>query len=125
VKQSRRMSLVEAVTSVAIGYGVAVTANVLVLPWFGFPVSLSDAALIGAVFTVIAVVRSYVVRRLFETWRPGATTSPALFVTVRSPTPDHPELVVGLGGHDATVYPLTRPGIERLAVEATAAAWKR
>lgn len=33
--QSRRMSAVESVANVAVGYGVAVAAQVAVFPWFG------------------------------------------------------------------------------------------
>lgn len=69
MRQSRGMSFIEASANVAIGYGVAVAANALVLPLFGFPVSLSDSAAIGAVFTLIALARSYCVRRLFEAMR--------------------------------------------------------
>lgn len=59
------MSLVEASVNVLIGYLVSVLANWLVLPAFGYPVSVSDSFLIGAVFTVISLIRSYAVRRLF------------------------------------------------------------
>jgi di/tricarboxylate transporter len=68
--QSRLMSAVEAVANVAIGYVVSVTANIIVLPLFGLPVSLSQAASIGLVFTGIALVRSYLVRRLFNRLSP-------------------------------------------------------
>ena len=33
--QSRRMSLIEAVTNVAVGYVLAVTTQIVVFPWFG------------------------------------------------------------------------------------------
>jgi len=65
VRQSRRMSAVEAITSTAIGYGVAVVTNALVLPAFGFPVSLGDSLAIGAIFTAVSIARGYAVRRLF------------------------------------------------------------
>lgn len=51
MKQSRLMSLVEAVANVAVGYGVAVTTQLLVFPWFGLPARVSDALAIGAIFT--------------------------------------------------------------------------
>ena len=35
MKQSRLMSLVEAVTNVAVGYGLAVVTQIIVFPWFG------------------------------------------------------------------------------------------
>jgi hypothetical protein len=70
--QSRRMSLIEAVSNVAIGYGVAVLAQIAVFPLFGLQVSMRDNLLIGALFTLVSVARSYVVRRLFERMRAWA-----------------------------------------------------
>lgn len=66
MSQSRIGSMVEAAANVAIGYGVAVAAQVAVFPWFGLHASLSDNLLIGAVFTVVSIVRSYFLRRLFN-----------------------------------------------------------
>ena len=71
MKQSRRMSLIEALSNVAIGYGVAVLAQIAVFPLFGLHVSLSDNLLIGALFTAVSVARSYAVRRVFERMRAG------------------------------------------------------
>lgn len=69
MRQSRRMSFVEAISNVAVGYGVAVTTQVLVFPVFGLQASLADNLLIGAVFTVVSIGRSYLLRRLFERLR--------------------------------------------------------
>lgn len=66
MSQSRTGSMIEAAANVAIGYGVAVAAQVAVFPWFGLHASLSDNLLIGAVFTVVSLVRSYFLRRLFN-----------------------------------------------------------
>lgn len=63
------MSGVEAVANVIVGYLVAVAANWLVLPLFGFAVSMGDSAAIGLVFTGIAAVRSFLLRRVFEAIR--------------------------------------------------------
>lgn len=67
--QSRRMSFFESLVNVAIGYGVAVLAQVAVFPLFGVHLPLADNLLIGAVFTVISIARSYALRRVFEAWR--------------------------------------------------------
>lgn len=66
MSQSRAMSAVESVANVAIGYGVAVTSQIAILPLFGVHLPLSDNLLIGAWFTVISLARSYVVRRVFN-----------------------------------------------------------
>jgi len=66
MKQSKQMSLLESLTNVAVGYGVAVSAQILVLPMFGLDVPLSDNLAIGAIFTGISIVRSFTLRRVFE-----------------------------------------------------------
>jgi len=58
----------EALVNLAVGYVVALAANVIVLPLFGFHPSLAEHAAIGLVFSVISVVRSYCLRRLFNWW---------------------------------------------------------
>lgn len=60
------MSLAEAAANVAIGYGIAVATQVVVFPLFGLHTSLADDMAIGGVFTVISILRSYLMRRLFE-----------------------------------------------------------
>ena len=67
--QSRRMSLVEAVTNVAVGYALAVVTQIMVFPWFELYPSLGDNLALGAVFVGISLLRSYALRRLFEAFR--------------------------------------------------------
>ena len=69
MKQSRWMSLVEAVTNVLVGYGVAVATQWLVFPLFGLHVTLQENLLIGLIFTAVSLVRSYVLRRALEALR--------------------------------------------------------
>ena len=69
MKQSRWMSLVEAVTNVLVGYGVAVATQWLVFPIFGLYATLQENLLIGMIFTAVSLVRSYVLRRAFEALR--------------------------------------------------------
>jgi hypothetical protein len=66
MSQSRAHSAVEAVANVAIGYGVAVASQIVILPMFGVHLPLADNLAIGAWFTAISLVRSYAVRRLFN-----------------------------------------------------------
>jgi hypothetical protein len=58
--------LVEAIVNVLVGYGIAVLTQIIVFPWFGLPARVSDALAIGAIFTVVSILRSYALRRLFE-----------------------------------------------------------
>jgi len=64
--QSRRMSLVEAVTNVSVGYLLAVATQIAVFPWFGLHPSLGENLAIGALFTALSLIRGYALRRLFE-----------------------------------------------------------
>ena len=66
MKQSRRMSLVEALTNVAVGYGIAVLTQIAFFPILGLHVSLADNLVIGLVFTIVSLGRGYALRRVFE-----------------------------------------------------------
>lgn len=60
------MSATEAATNVAIGYLVSVAANIIVLPAFGYDVTIADSFAIGLAFTAISLARSYILRRIFN-----------------------------------------------------------
>ncbi len=64
--QTRWQSFIESCINVAIGYGVALLSQILVFPLFGIHIPLSSNIAIGAIFTVISIARSYVVRRVFN-----------------------------------------------------------
>lgn len=64
--QSRTMSLIEALANVLVGYGVAVATQAVVFPLFGLYASLDQNLAIGLIFTVVSLVRSYVLRRVFN-----------------------------------------------------------
>ena len=70
--QSRLMSAVESIANVIIGYGVAVTTQIMVFPFFGLTASLGDNLLLGIIFTVVSLVRSYTLRRVFNGIRSSA-----------------------------------------------------
>lgn len=69
MKQSRLMSLVESLANVLVGYGVAVATQIAVFPLFGLAVTVTENLLIGLIFTVVSIVRSYALRRTFEALR--------------------------------------------------------
>ena len=69
MKQSRLMSLVEAVANVVFGYGVAVVTQILIFPVFGLHTTLAQNLKMGAVFTMVSLARSFALRRLFERLR--------------------------------------------------------
>ncbi len=66
MRQSKRMSFLESLINVTVGYGVAVATQIAIFPMFGLHVALSDNLAIGAIFTGISILRSYTLRRIFE-----------------------------------------------------------
>jgi cobalamin biosynthesis protein CobD/CbiB len=69
MKQSRVMSLVEAVANVVVGYGVAVLTQILIFPVFGLHTTLVQNLKLGFAFSAVSVARSFALRRLFEAIR--------------------------------------------------------
>lgn len=69
--QSRTGSFIEACANVILGFSIAVLSNVIILPLFGLTPSLRDSTGIALVFTGISLVRSFIIRRLFNAirWR--------------------------------------------------------
>jgi hypothetical protein len=64
--QSRVMSLVEAAANVLVGYGVAVATQMMVFPWFGLSTTLGQNLQMGLIFTLVSLLRSYLLRRAFN-----------------------------------------------------------
>lgn len=69
--QTKLQSLIESGVNILIGYLVALTSQLVVFPWFGINIPLTDNLLIGFWFTVISLVRSYAVRRYFNKKQKG------------------------------------------------------
>lgn len=64
--QTKLGSLIETLVNIAIGFLINLGANMVILPAFGYHVSLGQAFNIGMAFTVISVVRGYLIRRYFN-----------------------------------------------------------
>ena len=64
--QSRTNSLIESATNILIEYWCAVLTQLIVFPIMGIDVSLDKNLMIGLVFTLISLLRSYVIRRVFN-----------------------------------------------------------
>lgn len=66
MNQSRRGSVIEACFNTAIGFAINYVANLFIFPLFDMHISLAGNFLMGLIYTIISVVRSYVVRRWFN-----------------------------------------------------------
>jgi hypothetical protein len=66
MSQTKTHSFLESLTNVSVGYLVALASQLLIFPLYGIHISLSDNIAIGVWFTVISIIRSYVLRRWFN-----------------------------------------------------------
>jgi hypothetical protein len=66
IMQSCTMSFVEAAANVIVGYGIAVATQMTIFPWFGLHATLDENLTMGLIFTVVSLIRSYTLRRLFN-----------------------------------------------------------
>ena len=66
MRQTKLGSFYEACINVGIGFGINFVANLLILPLFGFHITLANNFYMGLLYTIISVIRSYVVRRWFD-----------------------------------------------------------
>lgn len=66
MEQSRLGSLIEALANIAIGYMVALLTQLAIFPAYGIHVPFGTNASIVACFTLVSLVRSYLIRRFFN-----------------------------------------------------------
>ena len=64
--QTKKQSLIETLTSVFVGWIIGVILNLTILPLFDYNITVVDSLWVSLIFTVISVVRGYVIRRLFN-----------------------------------------------------------
>lgn len=64
--QTRFQSLIEAWANVAIGYFVALVAQMIVFPIYDIEVTITQNIQIGLIFTAVSITRSYILRRFFN-----------------------------------------------------------
>lgn len=66
MSQSKRQSLFESIINIAVGIGVSFAAQLIMFPALGIAVRLDQNIAITAAFTAVSLVRSYLLRRLFN-----------------------------------------------------------
>lgn len=66
MRQTKWGSFVEVCINIFIGYWINFVANLVILPMFGFHITLSENLLMGVFYTFISVARGYIIRRWFE-----------------------------------------------------------
>lgn len=64
--QSKKHSLIEAITNTAVGFGISLLSIFIILPLVGIESTPGKNVVITLYFTVISIVRGYVLRRVFN-----------------------------------------------------------
>ena len=64
--QTKLQSLIESLLNIVVGYIVAIASQLLIFPLFDIQIPRSANLWIGLWFTVISLIRSYVIRRWFN-----------------------------------------------------------
>ena len=67
--QTRTMSVVETITNVAIGLVVSFLSQVVIFKYYDIHISLAQNLELTLYFTVVSIIRSYVLRRFFNSIR--------------------------------------------------------
>ena len=64
--QSKKLSIVEAVSNTVIGLLTSFTIQIIIYPILNIEVSINQNIIITLVFFIASILRGYVVRRLFN-----------------------------------------------------------
>lgn len=65
-RQTKLGSLIEVSINIAIGFAINFFMNLTIFPLFGWSISVAENLLLGVIYTVVSVIRGYIVRRWFE-----------------------------------------------------------
>lgn len=66
--QTKTRSMIESWVNVVVGLAINIMIQRIVFPMYGWDVSYSENIQLSLIFTVVSVVRSYGLRRLFNWW---------------------------------------------------------
>jgi membrane protein implicated in regulation of membrane protease activity len=64
--QSKGASLIEALTNIMVGVVIAFLSQLVIFGWYGISVSHWQNAQMTGFFTIVSLIRSYVLRRIFN-----------------------------------------------------------
>lgn len=64
--QTKKQSFIESLTNVAVGYIISLISLFVIFPILGIESSTGKNLIITMYFTIISIVRSYILRRFFN-----------------------------------------------------------
>jgi len=64
--QTKRQSFIEIMTNTVVGFLISVVVQLIIYPVLEIEVSIGENLTITTIFVVIGIVRSYVMRRIFN-----------------------------------------------------------
>lgn len=74
--QTKWQSFIESLVSILIGFGIALISQLILFPFYGIHPTLNTNIQIVLWFTVISLIRTYIIRRVFN--RRALNTKPLL-----------------------------------------------
>lgn len=66
MKQSKLMSWLESLINIAVGFGISLAAQMFFLPLLGVAIAFHQNLMFALIMTVISLLRSFLLRRVFE-----------------------------------------------------------
>jgi predicted membrane protein len=66
MKQTKKQSLIESLTNTAVGFLISLAATFVIIPLVGYASTFSKNLIVTLFFTVVSIVRGYVIRRYFN-----------------------------------------------------------
>jgi hypothetical protein len=66
MSQTKKQSIIEVIANTVVGFIISVGVSVLLFPLMGIPVTFGENLGITLIFTVISLVRSFLMRRIFN-----------------------------------------------------------
>lgn len=66
MKQSKLMSWLESLINIAVGFGISLAAQMYFLPLLGVQIAFHQNLFFALIMTVISLLRSFILRRVFE-----------------------------------------------------------
>ena len=64
--QTKRMSFIESCTQTIVAFSLSVVLQPYIYAWYGWEIDYNVSAQLAGVYTLISLVRSYIVRRGFN-----------------------------------------------------------